>query len=276
MSEDGTAKPQLHVSMLSTLSRCGIQFQRRYGKRFGVWDREEKIPPGAALVVGISTHQTVELNCRHLLENEALLSDEAVKQAARDFCANTMAGEMRLTPEESVDLNKTVGAAIDQTVALSYLHHRAIAPKLKPLAVEEPFVIEMNGYPIDLAGKIDLREDQVVRDVKTLRARPPEGAARSMQFGMYSLAHKIHYNKLPAKIKLDALIKTKEPKALTIEAVPDELWVNPLLFRIQRFCDIIDAVKSGKQAFTPAQPDDWVCSKKYCGYAETCQFWSGR
>jgi len=263
--------------MLNTLSRCGIQFQRRYGYIFGVWDKEEIIPPGIALVVGIATHKAIEADLRHLIDFEALLEDEAVAEYARDsFIGIQTQDGLMLSPEESVNAKKAIGGAIDMTVALSALHHAEIAPKLKPLAVEEKFVIEIEDYPIDLAGTIDVREDSVLRDTKTRKTKPPEHAAKSIQMAMYSLAEKQTRGKLPDKVVIDALVKTKTPKAISVEAVPSEEWINPLFRRIERFCEIIEAVKKGHQAFTPAQPDDWVCSKKFCGFAETCPFWSGR
>jgi hypothetical protein len=49
-------KPQLTASKLSTLSFCGILFQRLYGSEFGVWPIKERRPPGIAALTGTAVH----------------------------------------------------------------------------------------------------------------------------------------------------------------------------------------------------------------------------
>jgi hypothetical protein len=97
-----------------------------------------------------------------------------------------------------------------------------------------------------------------------------------MQMAMYALSRKVIAGAFPAKVAVDFLIKTKTPKAMTIEAVPDDSWIKPLMARVNNFVTTIQAVQAGHQALTPAQPDDWMCQKSWCGYATTCPFWSGR
>jgi hypothetical protein len=238
------------------------------------------------LTIQIVTHKAVEKNCRNLLENKRRLPVEEVKSIARDLCEDAWRGDIDLPPEQQINLNKTKGAFIDMSMALSLLHHHDIAPDLRPVAVEEPFVIQLDNYPVDLAGQVDLREARVIRDVKTKGQRLPAEAAKSMQMAMYSLGDRVRDAKerevpvtegrLPKLAKIDGLIKTKTPYAMTVEAVPDETWIKPLMHRIQRFIEIIDAVKAGHQAFTPAQPDYWCCSRLYCGFHADCPYWSGR
>jgi len=269
-------KPQLHVSMLNMLSRCGIQFQRRYGARFDVWHEEEILPPSVALAVGISVHKGVESDLRSKLDNKTLLSTEEIKSIVSDNVKGIWEGGMMLSEEEAKAVKKTFGETTDQAVTLATLHHDELAPELNPLAIEERFVIELDGWPIDLSGTKDVREPDCLRDTKTSKRSPSQDAARSMQMAMYSLAEHNAGRGMPKKVCLDFLVKTKTSKLVTVEAVPDNSWITPLLRRIERFIEIIDAVKSGKQAFTPAQPDDWSCSRRYCGFSHDCLFFSGR
>jgi hypothetical protein len=269
-------KPQLHVSMLEMLSRCGIQFQRRYGARFGCWPEEEIIPPGVALAVGISVHKAVEADLSCKMNTGQLLLSEAVQDRARDAFGVIYEGGMLFAEDEAVNIQSTVGAGIDQAVALSELHHQELAPRIEPLALEERFVIDMKGWPIDLSGQKDIREKDAIRDTKTARARPQEGAAKSLQMSMYCLSEQVERGALPSAVHLDYLVKTKTPKLVTVSAVPDPTWTDPLMRRIERFVEIIKAVKEGKEAFTPASPGDWICQEKYCGYAHTCEFFCGK
>jgi hypothetical protein len=97
-----------------------------------------------------------------------------------------------------------------------------------------------------------------------------------MQMGMYCLSEKVERKELPKKVCLDFLVKTKTPKLVIREAVPTMEWIDPLLQRVERAIEIIQTVREGKQAFTPADPESWICSKKYCGYSTTCRFASGK
>lgn len=269
-------KPQLHVSMLEMMARCGIQFQRRYGHRFGVWDKEEIIPPSIALAVGISVHKAVEQNLRKKMEIGQLLSREEVGDIAFHNFSAIWNGEMYLTPDEIEDVKTSRGIGLDQAVALSRLHHSEIAPNLKPLAVEEEFVVTISGFPFDLAGKKDVREAEVLRDVKTMRSSPPADSPKTMQMATYSMVEMVERGSLPKKVAHDCLVKTKTPKAVIVEAVPDESWIDPVMRRIERATEIIETVREGKEAFAPASPGDWVCTAKFCGYHATCPFWSGK
>lgn len=272
------SKLQLHVSMLDMLSRCGIQFERRYGARFGIWHKEEILPPGIALLVGTATHKAVEANLNHKIDTGELLPSEQVAETTRDsFHAAFDRQEVMLDPEEAVNVKKTVGDATDQAVALALLHHAELAPTLQPVAVEKRFVIETNGYPFDLAGQIDIVEaGDGIRDTKTASKSPAEHVARSMQMAMYSLSHQVETGRLPAKVSIDSLVKTKVPKLVTVQAVPEAEWVDPLLKRMHRFMEIIDAAKSGAKVFTPADASHWCCSPRFCGYFATCEFRGGQ
>lgn len=274
-------KPQLHVSMIEMA--CEIAFQRRYGERFDVGPEDEIIPPGVNQVTGIAVHKSVEDNLRCKMETGRLQPREQVADTARDAFMGEFATGMLFTEEEAKDAKQVVANGVAQTIALAALHHENLAPTLKPLAVEEKFVIALKGYPYDLSGKIDLREKRAISDVKTLGQSPPENAAKSLQMCMYSLAEVVRTKtetepgKLPEKVQLQCLIKTKTPKIVIREAIPDKTWINPLMRRIERFTEVVQSVKEGRSQFMPVSTTHpWACTEKYCGYARSCQFWSGR
>jgi len=269
-------KPQLHSSMLDMLSKCGVQFQRRYGYRFGVWHKEEIIMPSAALGVGMSVHYAVEADLREKIERGILLQVENVKDLARDKFTEIAYSGLYLSESDANNIDEIIGAATDQAIALAELHHNECAPLITPVAVEEKFVLEMPGYPFDLAGKKDVREADAIGDTKTAKRSPASDAAESLQMGIYALAEKVLRGKYPAMVYQDHLVKNKTPKAVRVTATPDPRWINPVLKRIERFAEIMTSVKEGRQAFTPAESGSWVCTSQYCGYHATCPFWSGR
>ncbi len=77
-------KPQLHVSMLEQMSKCGVMFQRRFGARFGCWHTEEIIPPSVALVTGIAVHKAVQCDLTAKMTSGEQISDKESAAWASD------------------------------------------------------------------------------------------------------------------------------------------------------------------------------------------------
>jgi hypothetical protein len=88
---------------------------------------------------------------------------------------------------------------------------------------------------------------------------------------MYALAKQVIDGKLPNALFLDVLVKTAKPKLVIQTTTRTEAQLKTLMHRIERATEIIE-----KGAFTPARTDSWQCSIKWCGYATTCPFWSGK
>lgn len=277
-------KPQLHQSMLDTLSHCGEQFRRRYGARFGIADKEEIVPPGTALIVGSAVHSGVEHNLRHYLENDhSYLPREQVEAITRDNVLGIWESEgVALSPDEAINVSITKGQTVDMAIGLVRLHYDKVAPTLHPHLVEHQFVLELPRYPFDLSGRIDMIEKDGeavgVVDVKTKGRRMAANSWLSIQFMLYSLAVKKMQaiGRLPDYVRYDVLLKNKTPLYAPVTGIPSEDWLQPMFHRIERFAEILTAAKEGRMAFTPAKHEDWVCTEKWCGYARTCPFWTGR
>jgi hypothetical protein len=258
-----TVKPQLHQSSLDMLFKCGEQYYRRY-------ILGEKIPPGIALVVGSATHKSIEKNLTAKIKTGELLSVEQVKDVARDELEGMWKSGIRLDEEElKRGIQAIKGEAIDIAVSLSTLHRTDLAPILAPTHVERKFVVKLDGYPMDLSGTIDIQEGaKRIRDTKTAAKSPSQGDAdSSLQLTMYGLAAKVVDGVAPQEFALDGLVKTKTPKVVTLKTTRTDEDYQMLLRRVERSIAIIE-----KGAFTPARPTDWWCSRKWCGYWDSCPF----
>ncbi len=256
-------KPQLHQSAMNMLSRCGQQYFYRYVEK-------KIIPPGVALVIGSSTHKSVEADLQCQIENGELLTVEQVKDIARDEFEGRWFKGVSLNKEEGERGLKAVkGEAIDTTVSLAELHRVDLAPKLKPTAVERKWVVKLDGYPMDLSGTIDIQEGaERIRDTKTAAKSPVATAADdSLQLTMYGLAVKVIDNQAPQEFVLDTLVKTKTPKTVTQISYRTDADYQMILRRVERSIEIID-----RQAFYPADPSNWACSERFCGYWNICPF----
>ena len=230
----------------------------------------EKIPPGVAAAIGSATHKSIEVNLAAKIQGGELLPVEWLQEVARDELEGIWKGGIKLDKDELAKGMKALkGEAIDTAVALSGLHRTNLAPSLEPTHVERKFVIKLDGYPLDLAGTIDIQEGtKRIRDTKTAAKSPPQSDAdTSLQLTMYGLAAKVIDGQAPEEFALDALVKTKEPKVVSLKATRTDSDYEMLLRRVERATTIIE---SG--AFTPARPTDWWCSEKWCGYWSTCPF----
>jgi hypothetical protein len=247
-------------------------------------DKEEIVPPGVALNIGTATHESVHRNLKNKIEKGVPLDREEAKQVARDTFMGLWELGVDLTQDEMQNTLKTQASGVDVSVALSDLHYMEVAPGLQPVATEEKFVVVLKNYPFDLAGTLDVREEyddiSIIWDTKTSGVSLNQGAIESsMQMRTYSLGHRVLHKKLPNTVGLHVLVKNKKPKLIILDHVPTDEWINPLLFRIERFAEFIEMVKKhGEGCLLPAStgPNEWCCTRAYCGYATTCPFWSGR
>lgn len=272
MSE--TKKKHLSATQLGMIEKCGVQYQFRY------LDKVVAKPPGASLHVGRGVHHAVEQDLREKIADAVLLPDEEIAELAR---AGTLASieESGLSLEKHDSIAAEKGAAVDKAVRLAELHHVELAPALNPVHVERKFRVELQGYPYDLVGVIDVEEEHewtdgdaggtvsVVRDTKTAAKSPNKNAADvSEQLTMYAAGKLAVDGALPAKLVLDHLVDNKTPVIRTLETTRDMEDVQMLLRRVERAAEVIE---SG--AFMPANPaTDWYCSQKWCGYFDQCPF----
>lgn len=91
-----------------------------------------------------------------------------------------------------------------------------------------------------------------------------------MQLTTYALAKLQCDGKLPSTVALDYVVRTPkrhDMKLVQLESRRTTESLKPLMHRIMAAANI---VKSG--LFTPTDPESWWCSKKFCGFWETCPY----
>lgn len=256
-------KPRLHQSHLSLMYSCPKAYEYRYV--MGI-----KGPPSGVLVTGSATHKSAEENLRHKMSNGELLAEDEVCDISRDE-ANRIIGEEGLQPgaDDEGSIETVSGKIVDQAIQLSILHHQEVAPNITPISVERTFVLELEGFPVDLAGTMDIEEVNKVRDIKTYKKSPTQNFVdTSLQLSMYGLAKKTIDGMNPEELWLDVLVKTKEPKLKQFCTTRTDADYASLLKRVDLACKQIE---SG--LFQPCSPDNWMCSQSYCPYwQEICEF----
>jgi len=259
---DSQKKLTIHQSTLSTISRCGMQAYYRYIE--GI-----RSAPGIAALAGTATHKAVERNLRAKIETGQLLPLEDVRGAAAEAARDGFEQEVLLTPEEAtVGRENLMGQTIDRVVKLAELHATQAAPRIQPTAVEQVFRLETGGR-IALEGTVDVVEASkgTLRDTKTTgKAYAPDAAANSVQKDFYALMAQQHGLAIK-DFKLDVLVQSGKKTAYQEVSSPTPTDHEPLLRRIDAAVRVFD---SG--AFMPADPNDWCCNPKWCGYWSKCPY----
>jgi hypothetical protein len=262
-------KLEIHISHLTMAEKCGEAYRRRH-------ICGEKRPPGISLHVGKATHKAGELDLRCKVSTGQLIPDEEIKDIARDkFLHDCEAYGIHLDDEEAkTGEDLIIGEATDQAVKLASLYHKNLSPIIEPISInhiERRWVVEASGYPFDLGGMIDVQEAGVIRDTKTSKQTPNQAAIDSAeQYTMYAMAVKVLDGEIPI-IKQDSLVKLKTPKIDTKTTTRTQDDFRSLMARLSRFAEVIE-----KGIFLPARREDWWCSVKFCGYAQTCPFFNGQ
>lgn len=265
-------KPQLHSSHLSLLYKCGEKFRR-------VVLSGETEPATIPLVVGSATHATIGRNLTNVIDRGSLLPKDAVRDFARDdFIKEWRAIPIVLNTEErNQGLDKTRDQAQDVTIRLVTAHHYEIAPKLRPKAIERKWVLEAPDFPFDMSGAIDVDEGAGIRDTKTRKINFGQREVdTSEQYTFYAFAKFMIDGHLPEYVAQDNLVKptkTRDAYGISYYSTRTQEDFQVVMRRWEQANRIIAA-----GIFTPANPQDWWCSKDYCGFAAngSCKFYNSK
>jgi hypothetical protein len=131
---------------------------------------------------------------------------------------------------------------------------------------------------IDFVGEQDIveligTEQLIIRVTKTSKKSPTDTAAHeSSQLTAYSLASKVLDNQLPSAVKLDYLVDLQrgvKPMTLSSTRTLDDIDNY-----LSRLANAVATIRSGM--FVPAPDVAWYCSKKMCGFWDTCPYARGR
>lgn len=265
-------KPQLHQSHLALLYRCGIKFSR-------IVIEGEREPATIPLIVGISTHTTVARNLNNSIEKGSLLTKEAVQDYARDdFIKEWQERPIVFSVEEaSQGIQTTKGKAQDMTIGLVGAHHYEIAPFIKPIQIERKWVLNAKDYDYDLAGMIDIDEGKDIRDTKTCKTNLGQRIVDvSEQYTFYALAKYMIDGALPEFVHQDNIIKPTQRRDAYCATYKSTRTKDDFTVVMKRFDQATRIIRAG--IYTPANPQDWWCSKEFCGFAAngSCPFYNSK
>jgi RecB family exonuclease len=249
-------KPHLSFTQIGLFLRCPRAYEYRYVEGL-------KTPPSGAMVQSRAWHEAVERNYRQKVETGTDLPLSDMQETFAEAFARAVAAEQPV-----LDDDETPGGLKDQGVRIVETHHREIAPGVTPMLVEERFRVNLGpDFPFDLVGVWDLIErDGTIADNKAYGKTPSQDDVdKDLQLTAYALAYRTTTRKTEPRLRIDAVVKNKTPKAvqiLTTRTNEDCRWFLRLIE------DVARAIKLG--VFYP-NPQGWHCSPKACGFWTRCR-----
>ena len=144
---------------------------------------------------------------------------------------------------------------------------------LKPLEVEMEFRLPLvNTFTGDLlekdiVGRVDLVTDgDCVYELKTAASRiPVKAVSENLQLILYGWAFRLLYGRIPQKLMLVNLVKTKKPQIQVMDATADPEREKKLLHLMFRVNEAID-----KECFYPNPRSSYGCGS--CCYSVSCEY----
>jgi len=250
----------IHQSMVSAAFRCGEQFRRRYIEG-------EIIPPGVAAGRGTGVHKANEANLKQKIVSGVDLTISDMKDAARDGFVHAFDNGIFLVPDEIPGKARILNDALNECLSLTGLYGAEVAPEITPVDVERKFLIEV-GLPLPLAGQIDIEQAAKIDDLKTAGKSWEEGRIeKEIQPFFYSYVYEQETGTRPLFVYHILQAGKKGPKRQIQSVKPQDRHYKALFAKLNIFCDML---KSG--VFPPADPAGWICSSRWCGFYQTCNY----
>lgn len=247
-------KSHISISQVNTYLRCPLQYYWRYVENL-------RIPPPSAVTFGRATHAAIEHNYRHKMMTG---SDVPVKEAQEAFAY----AFDQMAPETQFEEGESPGALKDEGVRCTALYMTEVAPAVQPVAVEEEFELEFENTEHTLKGVVDLIDASgTIIDTKTTKRAPAaDTLERDLQLTTYSLGYRTLKGEAEAGLRMDHIVRTKQPKIVSLSAGPRSER------EIQRLLKIIAYVARAirDQLFYP-QVHNFTCNPAGCGYWLVCQ-----
>lgn len=247
----------LSVSAVNTYLRCPERWRRRYV------DREYE-PPSGAMILGSAIGAAEGHADQVVIDGEPRPTTEDVLDLyAAEF-------DERADREEIQWGSETAGETKDVGVLAVKAYERFVVPDLKPISVEREFRLEFDGVDWGFRGFLDLEEeDGSVVDRKVRKSKLGQGDADGdLQPTSYLLARRSEGN--PAsEFRFHTMVKTKQPYAEVVPTGRTDAQLDAFIDRVYQIAAEIHW-RLETDNWAGAAPGAWWCSRKMCGFWDSC------
>lgn len=266
--------PYVSISQIETFLKCPLQYEFRYVT--GV-----KSPAHSSMAQGSAMHKVVELGYNYKRMSGEVPPLEFVLDSYSD------AFKYHFTDEVIREEHETDDFIHKQAELLLNSWYKNKLGKVNPVAVEQKFVVEINGIPV--VGVIDLIDrvldiqppinnrfspigDKLVDNKVLSKMMSQADADNSLQMSVYAGVTGITEQRFDVFIKgnpktiLENSKRTKPPRIeeiTTLRSQKDFIWAGKIIERIAQ------AISSG--IFPPCAPGSWVCNPNFCANWSQCR-----
>lgn len=265
--------PHFSVNQLQLFFKCPEQYRRE--KVLG-----ERGPTNEKLFVGSSVHEGVERALRHRLDTgvdlelaEAVTAFEEVWWPRRlEIERESLEGDL------AWDEGSGEERARRRAAQMLGIYLRDVAPRLRPLALEEGFLYPIEGCAVPVKGFIDIRQADSAIDMKTsTRKQDKLGEGWRLQGAVYNavtgLPIEFHTISNSPKTNLVSIVTPLES---------EDLLVNPSANEHSEYMRTIRALVGGIAATMERYgPDEhwptfgifhsYACDR--CAFRSSCPAW---
>lgn len=280
-----TERIRISPSKIDMVSKCGVQAE--------FYLAGHRSPPGFAMLVGRAVDSAISEGIRRKALGHGLPTVEETKDLAAAALDHEVdgSGEIELSPEEAAGgVRMHAGRARDRSVRLAAYHRLHLSPRINAALdwktgeprIQHSFEIEMETEdgPVLLTGRTDFdTAEGGVIDLKTSgRMKPTTWAHTSPQLSGYALKRHLIDGFESVPVRLDVLVDRKPNNIVpgqSLAGIEHQIQestrsADDFQSYLHRAASAAKVIRSG--AFMPARPEDWWCSKKFCGYFNRCPF----
>ena len=243
--------------------RCGEQFRRRY-------IMGEVIPPGVSAGRGRGFHKAVEVNFRHKILSGSDLPVSDLTDAARDAFVHAFRNGVHMARHEVSSRVGILNEMLNQTVRLTEVFRKDLAPKIQPEKVEIKLKADV-GLSVPMVGRLDFTQaGHKLDDLKTAgRSWPKNKGSKELQPPFYAYLYGRNYGVFPRTFGYHILVYTPtgQIKKQRFNVRVDRKSIGAAMAKAGAVYRMAEA-----GMFPPADPGSWVCDEKWCGYWHTCPY----
>jgi hypothetical protein len=245
------------ASAISTYLKCPEKWRRRYV------DREYE-PPSGAMILGSSIGAAEGHADQLVIDGEDRPTTEDVLDLyAAEFEERQERDEIDWNGEKPGDV-KDVG------VLAVKAYERAVVPDIRPVSVEREFRLDFDGVDWGFKGYLDLEEeDGAVVDRKVRKSKLGQADADSdIQPTGYLLARRSEGSPAP-QFRFHTMVKTKQPYAEVVPTGRTDVQLDSFIDRLYQIAAEIHW-RLEADNWGLAVPGAWWCSRRMCGFWESC------
>jgi putative RecB family exonuclease len=252
-------KPHLSATAIGSYIDCGFAYKIGKILKYRPEFRPDAMEFGSCIHRVLADYNVVRQDGRHLDLND-------MKELFKDYWATAVKDEESVKYSNGKDYETLLN---DGLLLIEQFYWKSKESVFDVVSVEVPFVFHMDEVPVPIIGVIDLIEQDsdetiIITDYKTSsRAFSSDEIDNNDQLTIYQMAARNNgLTQGEILLKLDVLIKTKQPKFeqyFTTRSKEDEARV------LRKMQEVWKGITS--EIFIP-NSGTWKC--KGCVYTETC------